>query len=410
MVTKPHILSTVTVSNLTSRILPISGGLRLQPGQTRTVNIPSVQIQEEMVPRLNALQSAGMVTYYLTPGSPADIGNAGGVVANLASTAAGKGAAMVGVQDAAGNWLGLQTIESILAAVAAIGSLFYGSGDDGIAIFDGTNTFPFATKLGNVYTLTRDTYLDGMGTSTVTAGVTLNTASCKLFANGTLLNNGLICNDGKAAVGGTAGGTTSSAGTLGIGTSGGNGRANLTGLPGATQAGTLGDASMAGGAGGAGGVNAGGAGGIYLSTPADGGADWLLPIMSGFIFRQTSGGNRAQLGIIGGGAGGGGGGSDNGGVTGGGGGGGGGVLAIHVLRLINNGIIRCAGGLGAAASGAGGNGGGGGGGGGGMILSVSRFRSGSGTMVCPGGLGGAPIGTGVAGSTGNDGHVNALQG
>lgn len=285
-----------------------------------------------------------------------------------------------------------------------IASIIFGSGDDGVAVFDGTNTLSFASKSGNTYTLTRDVFLS---TTTIDAGVTLDTGGYRLFCNDVLTNNGVIHHDGKNAVGATAGGS-STLGSLGIGTAGGNGRANNTGLPGTNQSNGLQDASAAGGAGGAGGANAGGAGGTYTYASAgNGGANYLFTDLTGFLAGQSSGGNQAQLQIVGGGAGGGGGGSDNAGVLGGGGGGGGGVLVLSIFQLINNGAIRSQGGAGAAAAGAGGNGGGGGGGAGGVILSLSRYRSGTGTITAPGGTGGAAFGAGgVAGTAGNSGHVN----
>lgn len=291
---------------------------------------------------------------------------------------------------------------------ALVGSITYGSGQDGAAVFDGVNVFSFASLVANVYTLSRDTFVSS---GTLNAGITIKTAGFRLFCNGTftIAATGVIHNDGNNAVAGAAG-AGSSVGTLGIGTAGGNGRANLTGLPGTNQANTLGDASAAGGAGGAGGVNAGGAAGTYVPAATNGGGNYLFPMNSGFLASQSAGGNTAQLTIIGGGAGGGGGGSDNAGVTGGGGGGGGGVLLFHAYNLVNNGAIRAAGGNGAAASGAGGNGGGGGGGAGGIILQLSRYRSGSGTITAPGGTGGAAFGAGgVAGADGSAGHINAFK-
>lgn len=289
-------------------------------------------------------------------------------------------------------------------AAALVGSIIFGSGQDGAAVFDGANTFSFATKVGSTYTLTRDLFLgDG---SSCAAGVTIYTAGFRIWCNGTFTNEGLIHNDGRAAALGTAG-AGSALGTTGIGTAGGNGRAANTGLPGTNQSNTLGDASAAGGAGGAGGANAGGAAGTYSpGAGVNGGANFLTSMLTGFLFTQTSGGNQASIQIIGGGAGGGGGGSNNAGVLGGGGGGGGGVLVLHALRLINNGTIRANGGAGAAASGGGGDGGGGGGGGGGIILSLAAIRYGTGTYVTTGGAGGAAIAGGVAGSAGSAGHQN----
>lgn len=295
-------------------------------------------------------------------------------------------------------------IKSGITSIGSINDILYGNGADGDATLDGVATFTYANLVGSTYTLTRDVFLNNL---TVNPGVTLQSGGFKIFVGSTCTNNGTIAADGKNAALGVAGGS-SALGTLGIGTAGGNGRANLTGLAGSNQipANTLGDASPAGGAGGAGGANAGGAGGTYASSFANGGANFLTPYLTGFMFTQNTGGNFAQTNIIGGGAGGGGGGSDNAGVTGGGGGGGGGVLILHAFRLINNNTIRAKGGDGAAASGAGGNGGGGGGGGGGVILQLSRYRSGTGTISAPGGAGGAAVGTGAPGTTGSTGHIN----
>lgn len=302
----------------------------------------------------------------------------------------------------------LQLASQLRNTISNVGSSTYGGGEDGVAVFDGVAAFGFATLNGSVYTLSRDVFL--ATASSVATGVTLAGGGFRIFCNGVLTNNGTISADGKPAALGVAGGS-STLGSLGIGTAGGAGRANLTGVNGSAQSNGLQDAAAAGqcagGAGGAGGVNGGGNGGTYTAVVAgNGGANYLFSDMTGFLPGNASGGNQAQLQIIGGGAGGGGGGSDNGGVTGGGGGGGGGVLQLTVYSLVNNGIIRANGGAGAAASGAGGNGGGGGGGGGGVILSLSRSRSGSGTIVAQGGQGGAAVGAGVAGSNGKPGHVN----
>ncbi len=272
------------------------------------------------------------------------------------------------------------------------GGIVFGSGQDGATVFDGVNTFAFASLVGATYTLTRDVFLgDG---SEVTDNTELKSGGFRIFCNGTMTVDalGIVSNDGRPAVNGTAG-AGSALGSTGIGTAGGAGRANNTGVAGTNQSNTLGDASAAGGAGGAGGANAGGAGGTYVTTPAgNGGANFLIPLLSGFLFGQTSGGNQAQLQIIGGGA--------------GGGGGGGGPIHIHAFHLVNNGTIRANGGNGADASGAGGNGGGGGGGGGGIINSPVSMRTGTGVYQTNGGSGGAAIGTGVAGSAGSTGHQN----
>ncbi len=290
-------------------------------------------------------------------------------------------------------------------------SLVYGSGQDNAglpAIFDGTNTFAFATLVGSIYTISRDVFLPGG--SRILSGITVTSAGKKGFCNGRFIvdSGGVLSCDGNAAVGAVAG-SGSALGTLGIGTAGAAGRVGVgAGTAGTNQSNTLGDnTGSAGGAGGAGGAQAGGAGGTYTPNAANGGANFLLPLLTGYLFSQTSGGNQAQLTIIGGGAGGGSGGSDNAGTTSGAGGGGGGVLQWNAYEFINNGIVRASGGAGGAASGTGGNAGGGGGGGGGIINSCARARSGSGSWLASGGSGGAKLGTsGVVGSAGQDGHLN----
>lgn len=288
-----------------------------------------------------------------------------------------------------------------------VGWIVYGGGNDGPAIFDG-RSFPFATFASGVYSLTRDIFLaDG---SVVQPGITVFSAGRKTFCSGRLTNFGVYHCDGNAAVGSVAG-AASALGTLGIGTAGGAGRSNNTGAAGVNQSNVLGDAALlgqcAGGNGGRGGVNAGGAGGTYTGGFTNGGANYFSPMLSGFTYSQTSGGNQAQLSIIGGGAGGGGGGSDSASATGGGGGGAAGVLALHALELWNFGIIRVGGGHGGDASGTSGNAGGGAGGGGGILLSLARRRHGSGIYLAPGGAGGLPFGSGGGvGGGGRDGHLN----
>lgn len=301
-------------------------------------------------------------------------------------------------------------INLALSPTAGIASIIYGAGQDGAAVFDGSNTFSFASKVGSVYTLTRDVFLgDG---SRVAAGCQLKGAGFKIFCNGqfTIDAGGIVSADGANAALNVAGGSSATGTfTLGIGVAGGAGRVGVgTGTAGQNQSNTLTDASAAGGAGGAGGAQAGGAAGTYTPNAINGGGNFLTPVLTGFLFNSSSGGNQASVLIIGGGAGGGGGGSDNAGVNGGGGGGGGGVLVLHVYNLVNNGTIRALGGNGGNAAGAGGNGGGGGGGGGGIILQLSRYRSGSGVVLTTGGTGGTAIGTGVAGAPGSGGHVNAF--
>ncbi len=316
-----------------------------------------------------------------------------------ASVLAPDGIAVV-AGNGGGNWL-------LWHPAAFYTSSIYGGGEDGAAKFDGATTFAFASLSGGVYTLTRDVFLaDG---ATVAAGITVFSAGFRIMCAGRLTINGTIHCDGHAASG-SSGGTTSTLGSLGVGTAGGAGRSATTGANGSAQSNGLQDAQSAGlcvgGAGGAGGANAGGNGGTYSAVVSgNGGANFLFTDLTGFFVGNASGGNQAQLQIVGGGAGGGGGGSDNASATGGGGGGGGGVLLLACWCLINNGVIRANGGAGAAGSGTAGNAGGGGGGGGGIILCTHRFMFGN-AEVAQGGAGGAGFGTGATGSVGAAGHIN----
>ena len=144
---------------------------------------------------------------------------------------------------------------------AQIGSITFGSGQDGLADFDGVNTYSFATLIGSTYTLLRDVFLSGP--SFVRSGITVATAGMHTFCNGKLWvqTGGIVDNSGKAAVLNVAGGA-SAIGTTGVGTPGGAGRVGVgVGTAGNNQqaANTVSDAAAAGGAGGAGGANAGGA-------------------------------------------------------------------------------------------------------------------------------------------------------
>jgi hypothetical protein len=290
-----------------------------------------------------------------------------------------------------------------------VSSIAYGDGHNGVAVFNGVNTFPFATLLGSTYTLNKDIFL--AGGSSISGGITVNAAGFRGFVNGLFTNNGLLLCSSNNAIGAT-GGLATATGTYGFGVAGGNGHtgvgagANGTNV---SSSATLQDASATGGAGGqADGSHLGGNGGTYPTTVNNGGASYLIPILTGFLFGLQIPSGQPQVFTIGGGAGGGGGGSNNAGVNGGGGGSGGGVLIWHAAIFINNGTVEALGGNGAAASGTGGDGGGGGGGGGGTILSLASVRSGSGLFLVTGGSGGAGIGAGAAGSPGAIGDANVF--
>jgi hypothetical protein len=69
----PQINVSLKISNLTSSILPIGAGVKLQAGQTRIMNTPSIQLIEELIPRLNRLTAAGKVSFKVMPATPADL-------------------------------------------------------------------------------------------------------------------------------------------------------------------------------------------------------------------------------------------------------------------------------------------------------------------------------------------------
>lgn len=269
------------------------------------------------------------------------------------------------------NWLGL-----------------FGSGSDGAVTLDGSVTVAWATKAGNVYTMTRDAQLTAL---TVSNGVTLKTANWRIFCQSTPVNNGTITNPGANASGASGGATTGS-GTLGTGQSGGSG---------GTGAGTAGGAGQTigavGGNGGASGSNAGGAAGTQRATPANAVSflDNPVPLLTGVVilFNTVSG--------LGGGSGGGGGGGD-GTNAGGGGGGAGGCVVILAPGFTNNGTVSAPGGNG--ANGVAGNAGGGGAGGGGnVIVATLAAWTQSGTVSAAAGSPGSGSGTGGSGLAGQTG-------
>ena len=279
----------------------------------------------------------------------------------------------------------------------------FGDGSDGNATIDGVATVAWASKVGTVYTMTRDCYCKNL---TVTgAGVILKPAGYRVFASGTVTtaSSGSISWDGNAAVNQTAG-AASATGSLAGGSAGGNGGAASSGngsngtVAATSFGGGGGNGGLAGGTGGTGGTASGPA--AYMGSPRAYSASTV-----GYLVGSPSA--PAVLAISGG-AGGGGGGGGSTGVGGGGGGGGGlGIIACRALALAAAGDIHAAGGAGAAQSG-GINGGGGGGGGGGTLILVYVSKGGttfSAATNCAGGAFGAGNGTGASGVVGSNGTV-----
>lgn len=280
----------------------------------------------------------------------------------------------------------------------------FGSGSDGSAVLDGTNTFTFLTKSGSTYTASRECFFTNL---TVNVGSTLQPDGWPIWVNGTLLNNGVIESDGNAG-GAAVGSSNGAAGTarwssvariLPAGAVGGAGGSNAggssgsaprafsttaaagAGVPGAGNpggTGTSGGTGHGAGSGASGSVSggissgiAGAAGGVVTAFTATGGDPNAIPLaVAGRNYANTqysvgSGGGGGATGVI-----------NGGGSTGGGGGGSGGNwMVLHVFHFdpAGTGVYRCRGGGGGvggtgAASPASGGGGGGGGAGGGRIV------------------------------------------
>lgn len=372
----------------------------------------------------------------------------GGLIGVNASTTAGLNF------DSAGK-LYVPLATSGTLSYANDGSLYsasapgiYGDGSDGAS----------STSAG-VTTLTRDYYFTNF---TVVTGTTLNTGQYRIFATGTLTNNGVIQSvggNGGAGVNGTtsggpagaggAGGTAGAAlaagyfpaSTIGVvGTTGGTGGASGGGGASNGAAGANGTTGIsaikcqvttAGAQGGAGGHGGSGSGGVGLGgATSTAGTQatctnninssisslwhsdqwWDISSTGTFMVHTIAAGSSS------GGAGAGGGGSNAFGGSGGGGSGGsgsgGGVIFISARSLINNWIISVRGGTGGAggaggdAAGgnncAGGGGAGGAGGAGGVPIFISTFYTNTGSILYTGGTGGAA----GAGGTGPGGQCN----
>ncbi|HMH31065.1 MAG TPA: glycosyl hydrolase family 28-related protein, partial [Methylomirabilota bacterium] len=133
---------------------------------------------------------------------------------------------------------GYNSTASVKGPVSAVnyGGVF-GDSSDGAALLDGTNTVGWASKSGNVYTMTRDCFCSSL---TVSTSVSLNMAGHTIFGGTLVTGPGTISNDGNAG--------------------------NANGTAGTAQSGTV--LSNAGGAGntGAGSAGAAGAGGAMIAS------------------------------------------------------------------------------------------------------------------------------------------------
>lgn len=281
----------------------------------------------------------------------------------------------------------------------------FGDGSDGAVVLDGTNTYPFLSKSGNVYTtMTSINARPFFATSlTVSGGVTLAHNAQFLFVMGTLTNAGTISCNGSNAIGATGGaGAINSFASPGLnGPNGGTGNGASGVSPGNPPL-TMGTSGGAGGAGASGTAGAAGSGGLGVV----GGSAYLLahggPQFSQGTFAYNLTTSYRWQGGPSGGAGGG-----DGTNSGGGGGGGGGILNIFAKTVINSGTIQANGGNGGTPTA--GNCGGGGGGGSGQVTITTLSYTNTGAVQANGGAGGAGTGTGAAGSAGVNGTTSGMQ-
>lgn len=299
-----------------------------------------------------------------------------------------------------------------------VATQFFGDGSDGAVVFDGSSTILGLIPSSSIYTMTRDIYCTNI---TINVGVTIRPSGYRIYANGTLTNNGTIQNNGSNggnAVNSTANtpGAVGAAGAAsatsitvpsagGAGTAGAIGNTSFNGVGNnATNPTTLTNSiGSAAGNGGAGGTtpNAGGTGGVVTTTAAVGSPNirdaftaFSLYNFIGQLRGSTSGGGGGSGGMT----------SSNSGNaasgSGGGGGAGGGTIWIVARLLSGGGSITATGGNGGnggnafySSGGSGilgfGGGGGGGGGAGGVVIIISQTDANPYTVTVTSGTGGA---------------------
>lgn len=279
---------------------------------------------------------------------------------------------------------------------------YLGDGSDGNVVLDGTNTFSWATKVGNVYTNNRPVQVKN---ATVTgAGVQWKAGGYPIFGQGTLTTIG----GATVNADGTAAATFSAIAAVTAGTVFGNAASGAGIVTGGSGAGGNGGATTAslGGSGGAGGASggAGGTGGVATPlTTNQGNARQYSIATFGHVLGVTAGASLWTM-LQGGGGGGGGGAAASGQAGAGGGGGGALCLAFRTLALATATDISAKGGAGLAGTAT--NAGGGGGGGGGLVILVYGSKNAvtfSSAVNCAGGALGAGAGTGAAGVVGSAG-------
>lgn len=362
-----------------------------------------------------ALSAKVATTRSISTTSP--LSGGGTLAADLTLAVADNSTSSKGVVSQAPNdttkfWRGDATWAAVQVLSGA--AFIYGDGQDGDIHFDGSTTITLATgttivPAANVYTLPEDVCGHDI---TVDSGVTVWCTNWQLCATGTLTNNGTIHNDGKSAVGASAGASTTGhkyavnqAGAGGIASAGnGTSTANRSGIvpfwsvTSAATAGNNGGGHGQGGGGGSAGANTGGSSGTLTPTAAQNGR-WIGH--DGFVTGRTVGGTQLNTGT------GGGGGAVVGagaGAASGGGGAAGGICYVGAQRIAGSGLFSAKGGNGGNATLGSVTGCGGGGGGGGGILTLAySTATGSWTTSVAGGTGGTGAGTGGNGGNGSSG-------
>jgi len=287
-----------------------------------------------------------------------------------------------------------------------------GDGSDGSADLDGTNTYPWASKVGSVYTLIRPPHLVNLRGRN---GVTLKRANIPLRGTGTYtLDAGYEdeCN-GEDGTDGDSGAPTTTPGGAGVpfgvflgSGDGGDGHSNGA----AGDAGTSVSDSVGGNGGRGGdllGVNTGGAAGV--ATPPDmqnGDSKSFRALIEGYLLGNSAG-TAALTGLRGGAGGGGGVGANGSLLFAGSGAGGGGISATAFRAIVNNGAIRANGGKGGDGTSFGGiRAGSGGGGAGGRVGIGCGAYSGTGIVEAKGGSRGAiDLASGTTATNATDGEV-----
>lgn len=306
-----------------------------------------------------------------------NINMAVGYPTEFVTTSAGAGDANKGVVLSSNGKLDPSVVSSELSA-------YFGDGSDGSVVLNGTNTYSFLTKVGNVYTMQRDTYFNDVSIST----------GCELVSDGWLISiNGTLGGEGTINWGVPSNGSNGTNSVNGAGAvANGSGRFKTTpgGTGGSNSGGSQGTAGQLGGTSGKGAdwVNGGGAA-LAVTTQYVKIGTMAYNTLNGFDLASGATFNfKAYLG----GSGGGGGGSNSTGDRGGGGGSGGAPLVILVRNWTGTVTLKSIGGNG-------GNGyssaGGGGGGGGGTVVVIYYTKTWTGSYVLTGGT----FGTGGSGGT-----------